>query len=167
MRQGGLVLYRVAAQLGLQSRGPSTPADLVFRRGAMCSGGRPAVTQVLHRRMLAHGGFAARGDILQDDTALIVTVASPDAWTVAGPKCTELFPLSRRVAAIRTALGEDRWQGDLCDWFAMDPSKAVFHLRRKRLVNDGACWVGAPGTGPWLRQLATRAEELSTRSGIK
>lgn len=135
---------------------------------AQCAAADAAgVAQGLQWRMLLHRGFAALGDIFHDDLALMMTAAGPDAMIQASPSCTEMFPLSSRVAVDCTTLDEDKWEKDLCGWFAADLGKAMLHLRHKRLVNHGSRWVAAPRTVPRQRQLATREDDVSKCRAIQ
>ncbi|CAK0906403.1 unnamed protein product, partial [Prorocentrum cordatum] len=117
----------------------------------------------LHKLLLPMGGVAARGDIFMDDTALIMSTTGPGAFTVAGGNCLELLPLSTRTAVARTSLDETRWEEDMRNWQAADPQRCLYHLRHKRLVNEGGLWVSAPGTANVQRQRAARTDEVSAR----
>ncbi len=45
--------------------------------------------------------------------------------------------LVRKMAIVRTDLGENRWDEDFRTWFEHDATEAVYQLRHKLIVNDG------------------------------
>lgn len=146
-----------------QQSGPRLRVSLYAGHGACLALDAAIFARTIHRRLRPWGGVAARGDILMDDTALLLAVTGPGAFPVVGGNCEELLPLGPRNAVLRTTLDEARWEEDMRAWQGADPGCAALHLRYKRLVQEGRMWASAPGTAARRRQAAMGGAGVSTR----